>query len=213
MKYKLLIFDFDGTLINTEHSIIYAMKKTLKKIINKVPTDKKISETIGLPLNISLTTLGVNDEALEAAEKLYREIYMDTFQDTIKLFNNVKKVLPQLQEKNIPLTVATNRSRTGMFQILNYFNLTDFFSFLVAKQDVKNPKPAPDMGTMILNHFGTKPEETLIIGDTVYDILLGKKTGCDTCWATYGYGKKDDILKIKPTYTIDNFEELLNIIT
>lgn len=213
MRYETIIIDFDGTIADTRKSIIKTVKETLKTLGFPLFEEKKIGDLIGLPLDIIFQKVAnLNGSNLDKTIKEYRLKYYKIALSTITLFPGVENTLKKLHNKKINLVIASNRDKTILNKLLNYLKIFNFFSFIVGEQDVKNKKPAPDAVNFILEKLSISHNKTLVVGDTIYDIEMGKNAKCDTCAVTYGNNSINQLETVFPNFIIDKFSQLLNII-
>lgn len=118
--------------------------------------------------------------------------------------------MKRLYKKGFLLAVASSRSRSSLLRYLDQLHITDCISCIVAADDVSHVKSAPDMVFKVLDELGGKPEESIVVGDMIYDVEMGKNAGTKTCGVTYGNGTREQLSKAD--YVIDDFAELLNIV-
>jgi len=213
MKYKLIVFDFDGTLADTKRSIIETMKFVGNQFgLNNI-NESKIERLIGLPIETSLKqVLQISDNKINNAVQLYRENYNNIALATIRLFPNVKASLESLFKNNVILTVASNKGKEALIKILKEQNIYHLFLFVGGVEDCINKKPSPEIVNIILDKFSIQPSECLVIGDTIYDIQMGQKAFSDTCAVTYGNNSEKELIQLSPQFIINNFSEILNIL-
>ena len=213
MKYKTLILDFDGTLADTKGSIIQSMKFVANSFNIKNVDEKLIESLIGLPLRTTFEKVFLLDEKLiQEATLIYRKHYNEIVIDTISLFDGVKDTLLDFHSKGINLTVASSKGKDALIKILKKQNIYDIFLFVGGVEDAKNKKPSPDIINLIMEKYNYKPNECLVIGDTIFDIEMGQRANVDTCGVTYGNNTKEKLRKQKPNYIIDTFRNLTEIV-
>lgn len=213
MKYKTLILDFDGTLADTKESIIETMKFVAHSFNIKNFDEKTIESLIGLPLKTTFEKAFFLDENLiDEATSIYRKQYNEIVIDTISLFDDVKDTLYDFHRKGIHLTVASSKGKEALIKILKKQQIYDIFSFVGGEEDAKNKKPSPDIVHLIMDNYNYRPNECLVVGDTIFDIEMGQRAHVDTCGVTYGNNTKEKLEKQKPNYIIDRFRNLTEIV-
>ncbi len=210
MKYKLLVFDFDGTLADSEVSIIESLHLVALDLGLPGVDRCGARQGIGLPLRRTIEMgLGLEpDEAPEAVD-LYRKHYNEVAFDSTRLFSGVMETLDLLQQKYL-LAVASSKSRQGLDAMMQHLGIIGCFSLIVGAQDVQQAKPAPDMVLLALERLDVQPRECLVVGDTVYDIEMGQRADADTCGVTYGNNSADELRRLDPTFLIDSFSHVLS---
>ncbi len=213
MKYiDLIIFDLDGTLVDSRDDIANAVNFTLKKIGLKEKSISEISSYIGTGIEDLIgKSLGNKQEvlltrALSVFEKYYRKHSIDNS----VLYPNVKEILEYFKNKR--KVIVTNRNYEFALIALNKLGIYDYFENVVGGDDIGCMKPSSCPLDISMNRLNTNKEEAIIVGDMDIDIVAGKKAGIITCGVTYGIGKKEDIIKAKPDFIIDDIIGLKSII-
>lgn len=211
---KTLVLDFDGTIADTQYSIIETIQMTLKEL--QLPLAKKevIKELIGLPIKDTFEkAANISDSVIIGkAIDIYRKLYNDISLNTVQLFPGVKDALMQIHNSGIIIAVASSKGKDALEQLLKKMEVISYISVILGEQDVIHKKPAPDMVLKILEITGTLPNEALVVGDTTYDIAMGQCAYCMTCGVTYGNHSRKLLQCKNPNYIIDNFGELVPII-
>lgn len=211
---KLVIFDFDGTLADTETLITQTMMKTIEALGLPQRSREQIRAMIGLPLKETFTRLiPMTDDMGERCKKMYEEIFArDNHKGAVTLFPHVRSTLQTLYDAGLTLTIATSRQRFSLLQFLQDMEIEHLFSHIVTVNDVEHAKPAPDMVLQTLERIGATPDETMMVGDAVYDIQMGVNAGVHTTAVTYGNGSREDMQACGAEHIIDSFAQLTDII-
>lgn len=208
---KTLILDFDGTIADTKESIICTVQETLRELKEDKVDEKEIEKRIGLPLKSTFVEAAhLQGDTLDMAVKIYREKYNDICFDTVKLFPNVKATLRKLHDKGITITVASSKGKDALTSLLKHLGISQYITLIFGEQDAVNKKPAPDMALLIMQKTNSKGEETLVVGDTIFDIAMGQAARCKTCGVTYGNNTKSQLKEKNPDYIIDDFSKILS---
>lgn len=212
MKYiKLIIFDLDGTLVDSKDSIASAVCFVLKEVGAKEKGKTEIISYIGSGVDdLIRKSLGKDQEHLFATTKAIFEDYRKRFPNNSPLYPGVKKMLEYFQHKR--KAIVTNRKREFALVTLKALNIYDYFEDITGGDDVECMKPSSCPLDKTLLRFNMDKEATMIVGDMDLDILAGKEAGIVTCAVTYGIGRKEDIIKTKPDYIIDDILKLKEII-
>ena len=211
MKMKLIIFDFDGTLADTRQLIIKTMQQTIQALDLAPRTDDQCAAMIGLPLKQAFTDLiPMSDEMGDLCVDTYRQIFNENNATyVIPTFPNVIDTLLRLSAEGYTLTIASSRSRKSLLDFVHTMHLEAIFPYILGADDVTHAKPHPEPVLQTLETFGCSPEETLVVGDTKYDIEMGRRAGTRTCGVTYGNGSRRELQEAGADYLIDDFEEIL----
>lgn len=206
---KAILFDFDGTLVNSAPGIVKTMEQVFTEMNVEVPTEEAMRATIGLPLRLALKELGhLDDKRADDATELYRALFPVYEVGYVTVFPDVTETLMSLKEKGIRMAVVTSRDTVSLKLIADRRELTPFFETYVTGADGFLPKPAPDMVLEVLKRMKLKKDEVLVVGDTTFDIDMGNSAGCKTVAVTYGNHSRKRLMDSNPTFVIDRFSKL-----
>lgn len=210
---KIVILDFDGTIADTRPVILNTFHRTLDAMNLPQHSDDEIAATIGLPLLKAFPTLEpMNKEMAAVCTATYRRIFEDVNAEIgVHMFPHVADTLRQMHDKGCILTIATSRGYKSAAEFIRNFHLDDIITFIIAAEDVKHAKPDAEPVEKTLKHYGLKPEDAVVIGDTHFDILMGRNAGCATIGVTYGNGSRESLVEAGADYVVDDFAETLLI--
>lgn len=208
-NYDLIVFDWDGTLVDSTAHIAQCIQKAYADNDLPVPNDSASKHVIGLGLVDTFNYLSpdLSKEQHSGIVDRYRHHFLDA-DKTIHSFKNVLEGLQHLKQNNYLLAVATGKSREGLDRALSKVNFGDFFA-TTRCGDEGFPKPNPDMLNFIMDDLGVTCERTLMIGDTTHDLLLAENAGVKSIGVTYGAHEKDKLIALNPLVCVDSFEELM----
>lgn len=216
LKKKLIILDADGTIWDSEKDVFLAFNHTLKNNANQEITKEDFQRLAGLDLEEMFKQVLPKDKETLANEyvKQYREYYIDEghYADETTLFENVKETLEKLKEQGFCMVIASGKPKRILDKMVDYFHLNEFEFVLGTGESHFKPKPDPEILNYIINHVHVSKEEAVMVGDTKADIMAGKNAAIDTIAVTYGYEKIDILKNANPTYLIDNFKILEEIV-
>ena len=225
MKY--IIFDFDGTIGDSQSLIVKTLQDTMRARKLEVKSDEACAKTIGLRLDEAFVSLfGMSaEEGLECAAT-YREIFLDNKKTMIvQPFPHVIETLRELHRQGFILGMASSRNHCSLDGYVKQMQLENIFSSIVAGDDVEHVKPAPDMVFMALGEMkGMKNpvtlaesgdvedllDEVLVVGDMTFDVDMAHNAGCKACAVTYGNGTREQLASAE--FIIDDFAELLGLV-
>lgn len=205
-----LIFDFDGTLANTESIILATMFATIGELQLPLKTAAECKATIGLRLEDVPAALWPDHRGHgELFATTYRRIF-DTLKTDypVRPYPGVISTLRQLHSAGYGMAVASSRNEESLEEYLTEFGVRELFNDVVGGNRVARGKPAPDPVLRICRTTGRRPDECLVVGDAVVDIMMGRAAGCPTCAVTYGNQSRAELLTANPTYIIDKFTDL-----
>lgn len=206
-KYKLVIFDWDGTIMDSISKIVNCIRKSALTLNIEPPSDTASKNIIGLSLEKAMAALFVDhSEHHEALIAGYKQHYaLDT--TVTPVFKNVAQLLTALKNQGVILAVATGKSRAGLERLLDESQLRHFFSATRTSDDAKS-KPAPDMLYQLLEELGISVDEALMIGDTQIDMAMAKAAGMDRIGVTMGVHSAQQLNEFNPVATVDNYQQL-----
>lgn len=217
-NYKLIIFDFDGTLCATHEAILFCIKKAYEALGKTVPehdfADATIREGLGMESTLKTLSPKLSDAELQKLLEAYETIYLKEGEQKSAPFSKADEVLEKLYSAGYILTVVSNKAIAAVNTALEHFALQKYISIAVG--DTKSLRKKPD--PMAYNDFIKvkfpliNPREILMVGDTPADILFAQNIGADSCWAEYGYGDAKSCRALKPTYTIKHLTDILAIL-
>lgn len=209
---EAIIFDLDGTLIDSMDDIIEVFNCVLREQgLGKISADE-LRAFVGTPLERIFHTILPDDKKGMSNEcaRMYRELYLENCTKNVRLYPNVKDGIERLEGKM--LSVATTKHTKQAVKILTHLGIADRFDIIIGSDKVSKPKPDPEMLLRIIDELGVENCTTLMIGDSESDILAGRCAGTRTCLVTYGYGDKEKTLKLRPDFVVNDFIEILGII-
>ena len=213
MKY--IIFDFDGTIGDSQSLIVKTLQDTMRARKLEVKSDEAFISLFGMSA----------EEGMECAAT-YREIFLDNKKTMIvQPFPHVIETLRELHRQGFILGMASSRNHCSLDGYVKQMQLEKIFSSIVAGDDVEHVKPAPDMVFMALGEMkGMKNpvtsaesgdvedllDEVLVVGDMTFDVDMAHNAGCKACAVTYGNGTREQLASAE--FIIDDFAELLGLV-
>ena len=216
LKKKLIIFDADGTIWDSEKDVFLAFNHTLTNNGNKEVTKEEFQKLAGLDLGEMFKRILSKDKETLANEyvKKYREYYIDEghYADETTLFENVKEILENLKKQGFHMAIASGKPKRILDKMVECFHLNEFELVLGTGESCFKPKPDPEVLNYIMNELNVSKKDAVMVGDTKADITAGKNAGMDTIAVTYGYEKIDILKMANPTYMIEDFKRLEEII-
>lgn len=207
---KYILFDLDGTIIDSEPGIINALKYSFNSFGIEVKDTNQLRSFIGPPLKDSfMNVMNFTEEKAEAAISKYREYYSENGIFECTLYDGVSELIAKLHKNGYKILLATCKPEVYAKRILEHFNLNQYFSFVSGCQlDGTRSKKSE----VILNALSQMKiddlSKTVIIGDRVYDIIGAKKTGINSVGVLYGYGNYKELKEAGADYIAEDIKAL-----
>ncbi len=211
---KIVILDFDGTIADTKPVILNTFHRTFDAMHLSQHSDEEIAATIGLPLVEAFPVLEPMDKekAAECTAK-YREIFEDVNREIgVPMFPHVADTVRLLHAKGCIVTIATSRGYKSAVEFVRSFGLDDVITLVVAAEDVRHAKPDAEPVLKTLKHYNLKPEDAVVVGDTHFDILMGRNAHCMTVGVTYGNGSRESLAEAGADAIVDDFAEIAEMV-
>lgn len=187
----LLIFDLDGTLVDSSATLINGINY-VRSNVGLPPMDgKEIIHGIMTPgINMAEYFYGV-DGIDSSYEQLFKEYYSANHDKELRLYDGVEEMLETLLQKGYTLALATNGYRDSTLEVLKHLKMEKFVDSIVCYDDVENGKPAPDMLLLLLQKYGIKASDALFIGDSQRDKLAAKAANIEFLQVDFGQNNKN----------------------
>ncbi|MCB0549409.1 MAG: HAD-IA family hydrolase [Phaeodactylibacter sp.] len=210
---RLLIFDLDGTLVDSRFDLGDAVNYALEKLGKPLLHYDELPPLLGSGLSYLLqkATGEVTPGTLQRARQLFDHYYGSHHADKTRCYPGVQETLAALP--HLKKAVYSNKAQGFTEAIIRELGLAPYFDKVQGAQPEKYPlKPDPAGVKAILKSLDIGPEKAMMIGDSTHDLEAGKAAGLYTCAVTYGYRPADVLLKMRPDYVIGSFAELLEFL-
>ena len=214
MDVRLAVFDCDGTLVDTESGIVRSMNRAFASEGLDAPDADRVRHVVGLSLLESVRELlpKGSPELHETLVKAYREAYFELRQQPEfqqDLFPGTLEVFDALHERGILLGIATGKSRRGLDTTLDLHGIRARFATLQTADDAPS-KPHPGMVVQAMEETGSKPGETIFLGDTVFDMQAAAHARATAIGVAWGYHPTEELQRAGAAMVIEQYPELLS---
>jgi phosphoglycolate phosphatase-like HAD superfamily hydrolase len=213
MRYRNIVFDFDGTLIDSRKDIANAQLWALNQLGVTRYKMEDLFPYIGKTLQATFTQLlpPLMHDRVDDAVQLYREYYPPRALLTTTLFPGVRETLDALLALGVRMAVASTKKESNIRRVAEHFAISRYFVQLQGSDDLPY-KPDPFIIKKILGDQRWVPADTLMVGDTDNDIHAGQRAGIATCAVTYGSLTEEQLRMFAPDHMIRRFPDLLTLI-
>jgi phosphoglycolate phosphatase len=207
-NYSLLIFDWDGTLVNSIGFIADCIEHTARKLNLDIPPRDAILTSIGLPFENMIASLFTSVDFSSFKQTFFN--YYTGDKKESNFFIGAIETLKYLKTRGFSLGIATNKSRSQLNNTLTQYKINHLFSETRCPED-GFAKPNPWMLQDIMDKLLIDPKDVLMIGDTIYDMQFAQNAGVDSLAVTYGSHTREKLLPYNPVAYIDDITKLKNL--
>lgn len=211
-KYDLVVFDWDGTVMDTTATIAAGFRHAAGKMGYRVPTEEEVRAVIGLDWPSAISR--IVPECPETDYERFREIYWKWYvphEKDVVLFAGMRELISGLKTLGVKRAIATGKSREGLKRVFALTGLEGEFDTTQTASECL-PKPNAEMLEKIEIELDVRPERTIMIGDTTHDVHMAHRFGCDVAAMTYGASPLADLEAAKPTFICRDVRELARVL-
>ncbi len=212
-KINTVLFDFDGTIMDTNSVIMQSWQHTFRAVEGKERPEEEIIGTFGEPLYVTMEKL-LPQISVEEGAKIYRSFHHDNFIELIGIFPGILELLEELKTRGYKTGIVTSRLRHSTEIGLKKYDMEQYFDAIVTCDDTDKHKPDPEPVHIALARLGSKPEEAIMVGDSMFDILCAKNAGVKAVLVSWALAvsEEDKTGENAPNYIIEKAEDLLDIL-
>lgn len=213
MAIHSILFDFDGTVANTNGLVIGSWKHVYRVLKGIEQSEDEIKKTFGEPLGVSMEK-AFPETPVDEAIAIYRSHQKDIFEEMIEPFPGMVDLIKGLKAKGYKVAITTSRMYNSTMVGLRKFGLDEVFDAIVTSNDTTKHKPDPEPVLITLDKLGAKPEEALMIGDSMFDIKCAHNAGVKAVLVGWAEAVTEEDLNgpDRPEYFIETAEELFDLI-
>ncbi|MBP2628693.1 MAG: HAD-superfamily hydrolase, subfamily variant 1 [Firmicutes bacterium] len=209
MRYKGILFDLDGTLLDTNDLIIKSFQHTIAVHYKREVDIDVVRSFYGKTARAALEFLG--PDKVEEMTETFRE-YQNIHHDQLaKIFTEVAEVIQELYNAGVKLGIVTSKRHDTAMRGLKLFDMDKYFSVVIGADQCQNTKPHPEPVQLALAKLGLKPQDCLMVGDSPFDIVSGGLAGVKTVAVRWSEVPWPDVLAAEPDYIINTMSELISL--
>lgn len=209
-RYKLVVFDWDGTLMDSAAKIVNCFRAAARDVAAPIPAPADVRGIIGLGLGEALAQLfpGTGEDQRRCLTEAYRDHFLERDETTTGLFPGVAEGLAVLKDDAFMLAVATGKARRGLDRVLDETGTRHLFATSRCVDEAVS-KPHPQMLRDILAQTGLDPRDALMVGDTTFDLQMAAAADMDALAVSYGAHPVEPLLAENPRDCLDDFTEVV----
>jgi phosphoglycolate phosphatase len=213
-RFKLLVFDWDGTLINSIERIVTSMQHASREVCGIKLSEDRARRVIGLGLHEAIQQLHpeLGTAAIESVAASYRQNFLFDSDVPEVLFDGVEALLQQLVADGYTLAIATGKSRAGLDRTMQQHQLVAYFATTRCADETRS-KPHPAMLHSILDELGTQTRHAVMIGDSEHDMRMANNAGVDAIGVSQGVEPADSLLAHQPLTCLDKITDLYDFLS
>ena len=212
-KYKYVLFDLDGTILNTFEGVTKSFAYALEHYGIYVKDLNELTPVLGPPLYDAFVSMYgfSHDKAIEAVAK-YRERYSQKFVEESKLYPGIKDIIKKLSDDGYNLVIATSKPECFVDKLLHYYDLAQYFSFVACASLDKSRDTKEKVLGYLIDELKFNPEEAVMVGDRKFDLLGADSFGIDAIGVLYGFAPDGELEQSPNVYLAKDADELYNYI-
>lgn len=210
MAFRNIVFDLDGTLIDSSDGVVEAVNYSLRQMGESEQPPDKIKSFIGYPLSQMYPTF-----SKLPVEELYRHFQVKAAETVVAstcLLPGVESTLDKLRDTGYRFAIASTKIKRHIEGIVDKFGWADLVTTYAGGDEVENVKPDPEILRLVLKRMDALPGETIVVGDTINDILAAQAVPMMVVAVESPYGGRDEIVKSKPDYFISSIKDLVGLL-
>lgn len=205
-----ILFDFDGTLMDTNDLIVEALRKSALKFRGRDIDKEELDKVLGKPLAVQMREL--DPEHAEEMDAYYRQYYRARRDEYTKEFDGIREMLDTFLDMGLKMGIVSNKGTSGIQHGLTSFDMHKYFGSTISADDVIKRKPDPEGIYMALEELGGKPGNTLFVGDSAHDIESGKSAGARTILVGWTILDRKRLMESGPDHLVETPAEIVDIV-
>lgn len=207
---KYILFDFDGTLVDTNELIVLALRETAKKYLDRDLSAHELNAILGKYLDDQMKYLSEAD--YKEMVLFYKDFYKARQDEMVKEFPGIREMLRSIKQLGCKTAIVSAKGRGGIEHGIDLFQFGSYIDVIISAYDIQNNKPHPEPALKALQTLGAEPGCSVLVGDSPYDILCGSNAGIKTAMVDWTIFPKEGLLELKPDFYLKTPDDLVGII-
>lgn len=212
--YKLAIFDFDGTLVDSAPGIIDVMRDVVREYGLPEVILEEWRQLVGVPLERQMEVIfpDRDDSYRKEVTERYRALYDQQAIERCPLFPGLRSTLERLKNSGVRLSIVTSKRKHLVDKVIDHHGLGYYFSLILGAQEVANHKPHPEAVYLTLAHLAMTSDDAIVIGDSIYDLDMARNAGVASIGITTGIHSREILTTAEPKCIVNRLEDVLPVI-
>lgn len=212
MAIRGVLFDNDGTLVDTYALILSSMRHATREVLGRIIPDDVLMAKVGQPLAVQMQDFTDDPAVQDELLVVYRAHNKVEHDRTVRAFPGAEQALARLSEASIKLGVVTSKMHALAWRGLELTGLAPYLDCCIGADDCPIFKPEPQPVIAGAEALGLDPAECLYVGDSPFDLQAGRRAGCATVAVLWGMFPEDVLTLERPDHTVENFDELVDLV-
>jgi pyrophosphatase PpaX len=212
IKPRIILFDLDGTLIDSVRLILDSYHHTLRTHELPERTDEQWLRGIGTPLSVQFADCSSDPEELARLIATYREYNLAHHDSLVSVYPGIMDAIRSIRDAGARTGLVTSKNRGGALRGLAIAGLTEMMDVLVCADEVKNPKPHPEPVEKAVRLLEGNEEETIYVGDSIHDMQSGRAAGVRTAAALWGPFSREHLIAASPDYWLETPSDIVRLL-
>lgn len=210
-KYRLVIFDWDGTLMDSVGRIVSTISLAAQEINIPVPTEQQIRDIIGLSLDKAMAQLfpNIDGTTVDKLSEAYKRQYLAVEHISVPMFPGALNLLAHLRQEGKNVAVATGKGQRGLRKAMESGDAHQYIEYFRTAEDSES-KPSPDMINQILDYFNVEKHDAVMVGDSIHDMGMARNAGIDRIAVGFGAHSFEVLQEYQPVALINCYKSLLS---
>lgn len=211
MRWPTILFDFDGTLVDSVELILESYRHTMRIHRGAAPPDALFIEGMGTPLRVQFRSFTDDPAEIDAMIATYREWNIANHDRMVTVYPGALETVQQLRARGHRLGIVTSKNLRGLLRGITLCGFEGLFDSFVTADSMEQSKPDPAPVLRGISELAGEPEGTLFVGDSPHDIAAGRDAGTSTAACLWGPFERDRVQREKPDHWLDSFDDLTRL--
>ena len=208
---KAIIFDIDGTITDTNPLFLRSISQTFREFTGNNKPESFFIFTLGIPSPETLKALSIPPEKGKAFVVRWQKLIQEGMRE-VRLFPGIREIIEELHQEGIKMALVTSKIRSEMSYQFDQFMINHFFETIICAEDSPRPKPYPDPLLLALERLEVKNNESIFVGDSIYDIQAAKGASIPFALASWGALELEKVLEFCPDFVLEEPEDIGEIV-